>query len=575
MTRVAAFVAVGAAIGQLVFITVRAVVRGYTPMGDSAGFATKAMDVLTAHNPQLGGWSSGSESVGVLVNSPGPLQYDLLALPIKLDWHAGTAIGFGVVGVLAVLGIALAANRVAGPLGTVAAMTVTVAMCWAMGSEVLIDARPHHSLLLPFLLFLVLVWALGSGDLAVMPWAAGVGSLVLQSHLTYAVLVPPLALFALVTVVYTLLRAHRADPDAWPARRRTAVRWTVISLAVWLLCWLQPLGQQLFGEGTGNMSAMVEAAGADSPSLGALGGARAVATVVALPTWWLRPSFQDFDPAAGLGGSPASLGALVALAALLSVLGLRSWRRRDRVALVAVAAAGVALMTGWLAASSVPTSGSLGPVSGNYRWLWPIGAFVALAIAVAALRGRAPNVTRAWTVVGALVATILALLNLPTAYHSPVLAHDTPLMEVARDLGSQLEEVEDAGTVLVDRSEGLYFGEPFSYTVIAEMADKGVPFVFDREIEIRRFGEGRRLRGQADAVLTFATGDGVRVTPAGATRIAFASTLDSREQRELEALREQPGLTSEQRSRYEELERKWTTGTVAVFIRPTGERTGG
>jgi hypothetical protein len=102
-----------------------------------------------------------------------------------------------------------------------------------------------------------------------------------------------------------------------------------------------------------------------------------------------------------------------------------------------------------------------------------------------------------------------------------------------------------------------------------------VPFVFDREIEIRRFGEGRRLRGQADAVLTFATGDGVRVTPAGATRIAFASTLDSREQRELEALREQPGLTSEQRSRYEELERKWTTGTVAVFIRPTGERTGG
>ena len=55
------------------------------PVGDAAYFTVRSADVLTAHHPLLGAWSSGSSVVGVPVNNLGPLQLDVLAPFTKLS----------------------------------------------------------------------------------------------------------------------------------------------------------------------------------------------------------------------------------------------------------------------------------------------------------------------------------------------------------------------------------------------------------------------------------------------------------------------------------------------------------
>ena len=63
------------------------------PVGDAAYFTVRSRDVLTAHHPLLGAWSSGSSVVGVPVNNLGPLQLDLLAPFTKVAPYLGTGIG--------------------------------------------------------------------------------------------------------------------------------------------------------------------------------------------------------------------------------------------------------------------------------------------------------------------------------------------------------------------------------------------------------------------------------------------------------------------------------------------------
>ena len=72
-------------------------------------------DVLTAHHPLLGAWSSGSSVVGVPVNNLGPLQLDLLAPFTKLSPDLGTAIGSALINAASVVIVWLAARRLFRP----------------------------------------------------------------------------------------------------------------------------------------------------------------------------------------------------------------------------------------------------------------------------------------------------------------------------------------------------------------------------------------------------------------------------------------------------------------------------
>ena len=301
-----ALVCVVLAILPIVVATVRAVAGDWVAVGDNAYFMIRARDVFTEHHPLLGTWTSASLSLGIPINNPGPLLFDVLALPVKLAGDGGLAVGVALINVVSIIGIALVAWRQAGPRGVVAAMAAASGLCWAMGSELLFEPWQPHSLLLPFLCFLVMVWALAGGDLGVLPWAVGVASFIVQTHVGYALLVPSLGAWGVGAAGVRLWRARRHDVAAWAWQRRHAGRQVAAALAVGILCWSQSLYEQFFGDdGSGNLRRLASGITAEQDKIGLSQAPRFVAEIVSLPPWWGRPSSREAFAASGVLPSPS------------------------------------------------------------------------------------------------------------------------------------------------------------------------------------------------------------------------------------------------------------------------------
>ena len=73
--------------------------------------------------------------------------------------------------------------------------------------------------------------------------------------------------------------------------------------------------------------------------------------------------------------------------------------------------------------------------------------------------------------------------------------------------------------MLVDVA-GVRYGEPYTGLLLAEMQDRGIPFVLDNEGMIRQVGEGRRYDGHADLRLWHAEGEAAGRRPPGAELLA-------------------------------------------------------
>jgi hypothetical protein len=536
---------VAVAVLPITVATARAIRRGWLPVGDNALLAIRTRDVLTEHHPLLGTWSSASRAEAIDFNNPGPLLYDVLALPARLfDGGAGVAVGVGIVNGLAVLGIAVVAHRRGGPLLATAAMAVTAALSWAMGSEVLFEPWQPHSMLLPFLCFLMLVWSLACGDVVVLPWAVGVGSVVLQTHLSYGYLVPALGAWGVLALILELRNRARRDPGSWPRLRRRAMGAAVIAGFVFAASWAQPLAEAFTSDGEGNLFRLRRGISGSAATVGYGRGARLIASVVSLPPWWFRPSFNEtfgiFEgwqvPSAG-----AAAASLAVLAVALAWCVRDARRRRDGVSSRAVATGGVALLAGLVTAGRLPVSGF--PIAPHqFRWLWPVAAFTFFAVLATFARRIGRRAQRATRLVGALaVATaVFALLNLPTSNQSGQGGGPNAYrwaIPVARELGRQMAGLEGEGTLLVDlRDAG--FDDPSGAAVLAELQHRGVQFVVDDPVLLRTLGSSRRFAGDAQARLVVKTGDDARVAPPGARRVALHESLTAREQLELSHLKE-------------------------------------
>ena len=194
------------ALVPVVVATTRAIRNGWIPTEDNALWAIRSRDLFSlTHLPLIGSWSSVSLSVKTLVNHPGPLYFDVLAVPARLfEPGAGVAFGVALVNSLCIVGIAVFAHRRGGALLGTIAMAATATLCWTMGSELLFDPWGPHAVLLPFLFFLVLVWSMTCGDLPALPFAVGVGSLVMQTHLSYVLLVPLLGAWGIFGLTVAL-----------------------------------------------------------------------------------------------------------------------------------------------------------------------------------------------------------------------------------------------------------------------------------------------------------------------------------------------------------------------------------
>src|SRR5262245_44961321 len=497
--------------------TTRALGHGWQPLGDNGILLVRARDVGTSHHPLLGTWTSASVVVGHQVNNPGPLYFDAVAPAVRLlgPW-VGLAVGVMLVNMAASSLAVVMGRRISGTESMVAVAVVVVALQFALGSELLFDIWQPNALVLPFFAFLVVAAVLVTGRLWMVPWLIGLGSLIVQTHLSHAVLVVLVTLTA-GALAAANLRIRREWPE-W----RGPLLWTVVVAA---LAWIQPLVDQFWGEG--NLTTLAGASGGGgSARFGISRASRIVAHVVTGP-WFTRESYAHGVPLVGAGDPlkampsfPVAVAIVAVVVAVLAGLAVWAWLAGHRPLATMLALAAVTQGGAVVALATSPLN-ILGIAPHQMRWLCPVaglGTPAALTAGLTALRAR-PALARPALLAGAALVAVVALVNLPTYVNpSPGPTMVASRLPQARELVNQLGVLKGKGPIRYD-PRGLIFAEPYSGLEFAQMQHLDIPFVFTDPTYLRQLGTGRRDHGQARWVLNQVEGPKALTTPDGAQRV--------------------------------------------------------
>jgi hypothetical protein len=561
--------------GPIMVATARALARGWQPLGDNALVLVRARDVGTSHHPLVGLWTSASVVVGDHVNNPGPLYFDAIAPAVRLfgPW-VGLAVGAMLVNMAASSLAVIAARRINGAETMLAVALALVGLELALGSELLFDVWPANAAVLPFFAFLVVSAAVATGDLAMAPWMAGAGSLVVHTHISY---VPIVALTVLVSAALAAANLRRRrDRPAW---RRPAA-WTAVVL---VLAWIQPLIEQVAGPGEGNLSRIAGAAvGGDGPRYGPELASRLVAEAVAGP-WFTRSSYGSAIPSGvavddvdGLVPFPLAAAFCALILSALLASAVLAWRS-GRTPVATLLASSAAVLAGAIAGLATSPVSVLGVSSHQMRWLWPVAALATAALLSAGLaaarahgRAAAPVLAAGAAAVVAVAAAGLATSPRGPGDHGVGPAEDAGRLRQAQALVDRLDVLRDRGPIRFDNT-GLRFAEPFSGLVFAELQDLGVPLVLTDDVTIRHLGEDRRDTGRARYGLREVQGPDAYEVPAGVARIALVDGLTAAERSELRAIEGRardgrPGPGDADRAAV--LDRRMREGAVALFVEP-------
>ncbi len=476
---------VAAVILPIITAVIRSLRTDWFPIGDNALLFIRTRDVWTEHHPLLGSWTSASLSFGENVNNPGSV-YDWLIAPWAHLFSPGPAAAFGVatINIACVVGISVVARRVGGWCFERVMLIVMAALTWSMGSELLIDIWQANALILPFVLFLLIMLGLTVGDGALVPWALGVGTLLVQTHVSYAYIF----FFLIVgTAAAWVLHNRTNDVDAGAdplaaLKEGLRSRTTLAGVGVIAVLWAQPIIEQLFVEGKGNLARLISNSGGGELSLGPSDAVRIVSAVGVLPPWWGRSGYANTVPVTPLANgellipglpSPA-LAALMVIALLSAIAGLTVLSRRA--GLHRQAAAGTLMLVavvGMLVSLSILTIGQVGLSPHHVRWIWPMLAVVHGVIAwmvVANIQARKPEMSWSWATpltAGLVLAAVVANLPFHAQRSGPVAAYERmPVMrEVRPGLDQFAQDVGGRAPVLFDVSNLVAF-EPFSATMM-------------------------------------------------------------------------------------------------------------
>ncbi len=521
------------AVMPVVVAVVRALADGWIPTGDNALIATRVHAVFSADTPLLGVVSSASGAAGTLLNHPGPLLFQWLAIPTAvLGRDAGIVVGVGLLNALALVTVTWVGWRRGGVGGAGLATLFGASLAWAMGSELLYDPWQPHSQMLSALAFLFLAWSVASTDLVLTPLAVVMGSMVMQTHLTYVFLVP---VVLVVAVVVGVRAARRADAT------RRVVPVLVVALVVGLVVWTPPLVEQVTSS-RGNLTRLVGEAGKGSDAVGLVGAVRLSSDVVALPPFWFRPSMtRTFVPDGGTVGTttkvvaeasawPTAVAVLawIAVLALLLLCGWRARSRADQPTVAAVVVSFAAILAGWITAATIRV-GSIGLGPHEFRYLWPIAVFVWFTLAWAAWHqvahasaSRARRYARPALVVTVSALAVISVSNLftaPAGGGPQIVAGAVP---VVADLERGLT-IPPADQPVVTEWLDSYFLEPYSSALTSELARRDIDFVVTDRVLVRQFGPERRFTGRnARSRMFFLDGPDARHRRTGDfRRIAF------------------------------------------------------
>lgn len=529
LTTAAVAVAAVAFLGTVVAAVVRALADDWYPVGDNAYFALRSRDVLTEHHPLLGTWTSASQTVGFDLNNPGPLLFDALALPAKVD-PTLLPVGTALIVVGSVLAMAACAARVAGRRGVLAVLFASSALAWAMGPELLIDPWQPHALLFPFLAFIGATWATWAGSDGAVLAVAALGSFIVQSHMSYGPLVALLGASAVTAVVV------RAVPRG-PRRRRAT--WALgLAVVVGLLLWSQPFIEQLTADERGNLARIGDLAGAETEeAVGPELGVRVAGTLLTPVPRWMPPSFEEayenvsYEPAPPpvferVLSTPIAAVALLGTLVALAIVGGVARRRGSTALQLAALVTGLTVVGALVSTMALPI-GVYGLPAHHIRWLWPVAIAVTTVLVAGALARRAGVV-----LVAAAVVVMAVLATVPTHPEIGPTADDDAA-PVIRALAPQLDALRDRGPFLLEL-EGLRLFEPYSIAVALELDQRGVEIHVEDPGMVRQLGPARAATGDEEGRVFVWQGELGEEGRPDLERVAFVAGLDPREVEELD-----------------------------------------
>lgn len=349
--------------------------QGWVPEGDSAIITLRTHDVLSRHPPLLGNPTTAGRSDPGDVYHPGPMEFVLLAVPLRLFGAGADGMLWGTAALnsLAVVVLVVFAWRRNGSGFALCAAAAAMVLVWSLGNEIPHDPYNPHIVLIPLAALLFLVWSVLDGDLVALPVAVAVASLVAQSHAYDAIQVGVLAVW--VTIAMTLLlrgsrwRAHAA--------RSSTRRWILASVVTGVVLWLPPIVDQI-AHRPGNLSQLLRfALDGGTPVQGLrFAVARLTDYLVPPPRWLDRdPSFFELVSRPGILRS-AGLAAMLVGATVLAV---RAWRADRHGTALLLATALIAAGGSTLTAARLPEgTATLAPY--NHRHWWPTAMFFWLAL---------------------------------------------------------------------------------------------------------------------------------------------------------------------------------------------------
>jgi hypothetical protein len=338
--------------------------RHWYASGDQAFEVLRIGDVGGRHTPLFGapsrfGWYH-----------PGPLLFLVLAPAQRLLGETGVLAGTALLNAAALVGVAVVVRRRGGTALLLWTGLLVAGLVHALGPGLLLDPWNPWAALLPFLFFVLLAWSVACGDHSALPWAVGVGSFVVQTHVGYALLVVGLLVGALVLVAVGSARAGLG-------------RGLALASVVALVLWLPPLIQQAAGH-PGNLGEVARyfihpqftsqqvANIAAGPAVGWKTAFGVMGEQLTPPgPWLIGGDVNKFGFAAPAAGWPAVLVILGAVGA-----GVFAWRRGAR---DAARLAGTAVVMAVLAlAATAKVTGILAPYL--VRWWWVAALVLWLAI---------------------------------------------------------------------------------------------------------------------------------------------------------------------------------------------------
>ena len=529
------------------------------PLLDLAQTELRVRDVGGGDTP-LVGLAGRIQAYGQQGSHPGPLSFLSLWPIYKLFGTSSFALQVASVGlsVIAVAGSLAVAHRRGGTRLALGVAAVVAVLCHAYGTRVFVEPWNPYMPVMWWLLFLLAVWAVLCGDVALLPVAVFAGSFCMQTHVSYLGLVGGMAaLVVAAAVAWAVPRRHDR------AALRPLWRWGALALALGVVLWLPPVVDQLTND-PGNAAMIIESFREPSDDPIGLGAGGELVAVHLNPWRFLAGQL------ATTGSVLPALGLLAAWAGAV----VAAWRLRHAALLRLHAVVGAALVLALVSASRI--FGELWYYLALWAWgicalvlvatVWSYGALVASRQAgqapaqasaperaaggrgrVAAVLADAGRTARVAT--GALVAVLVvwtAMFTVDAAdAEEPAVAQGRLLARLAPDTVGSLA-ADTAGTggrqgrYLVTWTDPVAIGAT-GFGLLLELErqgfDVGVP-----EVHGRGAVEHRVLDpADATAEVHLAVGGDIATSEdrPGAVRVAYADGRSAEERARYDALRRQ------------------------------------